>query len=83
MSVHPRPLTAPDHAGRGMVRRSRQRHGRAYEPRGLAITWVVTLGARVKVILKVDDEAGGNYIVGWYDAMRILKGDAFWADVRP
>ena len=37
----------------------------------------------VRVILKVDNEAGGDYIVGWYDAMQILQGDAFWVDVRP
>jgi hypothetical protein len=37
----------------------------------------------VKVTPKGDNQAGGNYIVGWYDAMRVLKDDAFWVDVRP
>jgi hypothetical protein len=37
----------------------------------------------VKVMPKSDNQAGGYCIVGWYDAMRVLNGDAFWVDVRP
>ena len=32
---------------------------------------------------KDDNRNAGFYLLGWEDAFRILKGDAYWVDVRP